>query len=125
MEECIFTEEMDGVNNCIEQGKTNYILLVTKSADKPFCMFYITDGFQDFWLARFDSCYFKDTVQNMNIETDFRSAIRSIAEALKKNVEFKITEDNVGILEIRIQLEGSVTLKHTFRLSVNINSMVS
>ena len=59
MENTVFTEEMDGINNAVESNKVTYILLATKPIDKPFCMFYVTDGYQDFWLARFEITYFK------------------------------------------------------------------
>ena len=38
----------------------------------------------------------------MNIETDFRNAIRSIAQALAKNITVRITEANEALVETKI-----------------------
>jgi hypothetical protein len=109
----------------VECNKVAYIFLATKTLDKPFCTFYITDGFQDFWLARFEASYFQETFKNMSLETDFRNAIRSIAEALGNQISLKITHDNEALIETKIQIEGSITLKHTFKLTLNINAHIS
>ena len=125
MDNAAFTEQMDGLNQLVTLAKTEFILLVTKHSDKPFCTFHLTDGYQDYWLDRFDIQYFKDTLNTINIEADFTSLIKCIAEALKGDITMQITPDNQTHLQIRILLDGAVTLKHTFKLTLNVNAHVN
>lgn len=65
--------------------------------------------------------YFTESVAQMGIETDVVNTLKCMADGLRRKCNITITENNEAMLETRLILDDTITLKHIYKLTVNIH----
>jgi hypothetical protein len=112
---------LDGVNRVMTLNKYDYIMLMKRSKDKPYFTLYVTDSLDDFWVERYDMDYFEKTAEAMNLQGNFETLLKYIADALKNSSELQLRNGQMQV-NLTIKIGDSVNIGHVFTLGVKVNS---